>query len=80
MLREFLTNLRFFMSRKRPVDLDDELQFHLDQGAYRKPLDSNQGRVRQETTLGDLEAQFAGGEAPYVQESCRASSYRRRAS
>jgi predicted permease len=31
MLREFLTRLRFFMSRKRPVDLDDELQFHLDQ-------------------------------------------------
>jgi predicted permease len=31
MLREFLTRLRFFMSRKRSVDLDDELQFHLDQ-------------------------------------------------
>src|ERR1700730_8024345 len=31
MLREFLTRLRFFMSPKRPVDLDDELQFHLDQ-------------------------------------------------
>jgi hypothetical protein len=31
MLREFLTRLRFFVSRKRPVDLDDELQFHLDQ-------------------------------------------------
>src|SRR5438132_8499136 len=31
MMREFLTRLRFFMSRKRPVDLDDELQFHLDQ-------------------------------------------------
>jgi predicted permease len=31
MLREFLTRLRFFISRKRPVDLDDELQFHLDQ-------------------------------------------------
>jgi predicted permease len=31
MLREFLTSLRFFMSRKRPVDLDEELQFHLDQ-------------------------------------------------
>lgn len=31
MLREFLTRLRFFMSRKRPVDLDEELQFHLDQ-------------------------------------------------
>ena len=30
MLREFLTRLRFFISRKRPVDLDDELQFHLD--------------------------------------------------
>jgi predicted permease len=31
MLREFLTRLRFFLSRKRPVDLDDELQFHLEQ-------------------------------------------------
>src|SRR5437879_1308590 len=31
MMREFLTRLRFFLSRKRPVDLDDELQFHLDQ-------------------------------------------------
>jgi predicted permease len=31
MLPEFLTRLRFFISRKRPVDLDDELQFHLDQ-------------------------------------------------
>ena len=31
MLREFLTRLRFFVSRKRPVDLDEELQFHLDQ-------------------------------------------------
>jgi len=31
MVREFLTRLRFFLSRKRPVDLDDELQFHLDQ-------------------------------------------------
>jgi predicted permease len=31
MLREILTRLRFFMSRKRPVDLDDELQFHLEQ-------------------------------------------------
>ncbi len=31
MLREFLTRLRVFVSRKRPVDLDDELQFHLDQ-------------------------------------------------
>jgi predicted permease len=31
MLREFLTRLRFFLSRKPPVDLDDELQFHLDQ-------------------------------------------------
>jgi len=31
MLREFLTRLRFFVSRKPPVDLDDELQFHLDQ-------------------------------------------------
>ena len=30
MLREFLTRLRFFLSRKRPVDLDDELQFHLE--------------------------------------------------
>jgi hypothetical protein len=27
MLREFLTRLRFFLSRKHPVDLDDELQF-----------------------------------------------------
>ena len=31
MLREILTRVRFFISRKRPVDLDDELQFHLDQ-------------------------------------------------
>ena len=31
MLGEFLTRLRFFTSRKRPVDLDEELQFHLDQ-------------------------------------------------
>ena len=31
MLREFLTRLRFFLSRKRPADLDDELQFHLEQ-------------------------------------------------
>jgi putative ABC transport system permease protein len=31
MLREFLTRLRFFVSRKQPVDLEDELQFHLDQ-------------------------------------------------
>jgi hypothetical protein len=31
MLREFLTRLRFFMLSKRPIDLDDELQFHLDQ-------------------------------------------------
>jgi putative ABC transport system permease protein len=31
MLGEFLTRLRFFLSRKRPVDLDEELQFHLDQ-------------------------------------------------
>jgi predicted permease len=31
MLRECLTRVRFFISRKRPVDLDDELQFHLDQ-------------------------------------------------
>ena len=31
MLGEFLTRLRFFISRKRPVDLDEELQFHLDQ-------------------------------------------------
>jgi predicted permease len=31
MLREILTRLRFFMSRKRPGDLDDELQFHLEQ-------------------------------------------------
>jgi hypothetical protein len=31
MLREFLTRLRFFLSRKRPSDLDDELQFHLEQ-------------------------------------------------
>lgn len=33
MLREFLTRLRFFLSRKHPADLDDELQFHLDQCA-----------------------------------------------
>jgi putative ABC transport system permease protein len=33
MLREFLTRLRFFLSRKRPADLDDELQFHLEQCA-----------------------------------------------
>ena len=31
MLREFVTRLRFFVLRKRPVDLEDELQFHLDQ-------------------------------------------------
>jgi predicted permease len=31
MLGEFLTRLRFFISRQRPVDIDDELQFHLDQ-------------------------------------------------
>ena len=31
MLGEFLTRLRFFISRKRPIDLDEELQFHLDQ-------------------------------------------------
>jgi predicted permease len=31
MLGEFLARLRFFISRKRPVDLDDELQFHLEQ-------------------------------------------------
>jgi putative ABC transport system permease protein len=30
-LPEFLTRLRFFLSRKHPVDLDDELQFHLEQ-------------------------------------------------
>ena len=33
MLREFLTRLRFFLSRKHPADLDDELQFHLEQSA-----------------------------------------------
>ena len=31
MLREFLTRLRFFLLRKHPVDLDDELEFHLEQ-------------------------------------------------
>ena len=31
MLGEFLSRLRFFISRQRPVDLDEELQFHLDQ-------------------------------------------------
>jgi hypothetical protein len=31
MLGKFLIRLRFFMSRKRPVNLDDELQFHLEQ-------------------------------------------------
>jgi|SRR5579863_997298 len=31
MLREFLTRLRFFLSRKHPADLDDELRFHLEQ-------------------------------------------------
>jgi putative ABC transport system permease protein len=31
MLREFLTRLRFFLSRKHRADLDDELKFHLDQ-------------------------------------------------
>lgn len=31
MLGEFLTRLHFFISRKRPVDLDEELRFHLDQ-------------------------------------------------
>jgi predicted permease len=30
-LGEFLTRLRFFISRERPVDLDEELQFQLDQ-------------------------------------------------
>src|ERR1700733_3286781 len=33
MLLAFLTRLRFFLSRKPPADLDDELQFHLEQGA-----------------------------------------------
>ncbi|HEY3837162.1 MAG TPA: ABC transporter permease, partial [Bryobacteraceae bacterium] len=33
MLREFLTRFRFFLSRKHPADLDDELQFHLEQCA-----------------------------------------------
>lgn len=31
MLGEFLTRLRFFISRKRRIDLEEELQFHLDQ-------------------------------------------------
>jgi predicted permease len=31
MLQEFLTRLRFFMSHNRPGDLDDELQFHIEQ-------------------------------------------------
>lgn len=31
MLGEFLTRLRFFILRQRAADLDDELQFHLDQ-------------------------------------------------
>lgn len=31
MLREFLTRLRFFVSRRRAADLDEELQFHLEQ-------------------------------------------------
>lgn len=31
MLGEFLSRLRFFISRKRRTDLDEELQFHLDQ-------------------------------------------------
>jgi putative ABC transport system permease protein len=31
MLREFLTRLRFFLSRKHLVDIDDELQFHIEQ-------------------------------------------------
>jgi predicted permease len=31
MLREFLIRLRFFLSRRHPVDLDEELQFHLEQ-------------------------------------------------
>ena len=45
MLREFLTRRRFFLSRKHPVDLDDELQFHLEQSTRlnvarrRKPVD-----------------------------------------
>jgi len=30
-LREFLTRLRFFISPKRAVELDDEMRFHLDQ-------------------------------------------------
>jgi hypothetical protein len=30
MVRGFLTRLRFFLSRQRAVDLDDELQFHLE--------------------------------------------------
>jgi len=31
MMTEFLTRLRFFIFRKKCGELDDELQFHLDQ-------------------------------------------------
>jgi predicted permease len=31
MMREFLTRLRFFLSRKKQNEVDDELQFHLEQ-------------------------------------------------
>jgi predicted permease len=31
MIEEFLTRARFFFSRTKPADLDDELQFHLEQ-------------------------------------------------
>ena len=31
MMREFLTRVRFFFFRRKPAELEDELQFHLEQ-------------------------------------------------
>jgi len=64
MVKEFMTRVRFFLTRRKPVELDDELRFHVDQATEARIA---QGLTAQEARRQAL-IEFGGVER--VREQC----------
>ncbi len=59
MMREFLTRVRFFLFRRSPAELDEELQFHLEQAAESNiaaGMDPEEARRQARIQFGGVEA------------------------
>ena len=59
MMREFLTRVRFFFFRRKPAELEDELQFHLEQATefnLAAGMDPEEARRQARIQFGAVEA------------------------